>query len=58
MKLSTPLSMDYIKYLNAPDSYGMTYDQWKDKHAQQDIEKCKQCGKDKNHFSICPKCHY
>lgn len=46
-----PLGFDYIKYLNDEGSYGMTYDQWKDKKMRESSEKSHQCGQVKKDLS-------
>ena len=43
-----PYGNDYIKYLNDVGSYGMTYDQWKDKNSKMDSGKYNQMGDNKN----------
>lgn len=42
-----PYGNDYIKYLNSEGSYGMTYDQWKDKNSKMGLEKFNQSGDNK-----------
>lgn len=56
--MSKLLSMDYIKYLNDSDAYGMTYDQWKNMRRNENPENCTRCGNGKDHSRICPKCKY
>jgi hypothetical protein len=46
-----PLGFDYIKYLNDEGSYGMTFDQWKDKKMRESSEKGHQYGKDNTDLS-------
>jgi hypothetical protein len=58
MQLLYPFGFDYIKYLNDEKSYGMTYDQWKNKNRDDDPEKCTRCGNGKDYSNICPKCKY
>ncbi|MDQ0200184.1 hypothetical protein J2S10_003367 [Neobacillus ginsengisoli] len=53
-----PYSYEYIKYLNDENSYGMTYDQWKNKNNHDDSDKCNRCGNGKDFCNICPKCKY
>ncbi|MDQ6597198.1 hypothetical protein [Bacillus salipaludis] len=42
-----PYGNDYIKYLNDEGSYGMTYDQWKDKNSKMDSDHYHQAGESK-----------
>ncbi|WP_177177364.1 hypothetical protein [Bacillus sp. MUM 116] len=43
-----PYGNDYIKYLNDEGSYGMTYDQWKDKNSKMNSENYHQAVENKN----------
>lgn len=53
-----PYGNDYIKYLNDEGSYGITYEQWKNKKGKTYSDKCSQCGNGKDRYQPCPKCKY
>jgi hypothetical protein len=50
VELFCPLSSDYIKYLNDPESLSINYDQWKDKKRR--LEMKKNSGHKKNDYYL------
>jgi uncharacterized OB-fold protein len=52
-----PFSISYKDYLNNPESYWITWDDWKKKNEYEDSDRCDQCGAWKGPLAfICPEC--